>query len=158
MDEVKPKHPGGRPTDYNPEIAARICELVATTTHGLKKLTVLNPELPHMDTIYVWRYRHKEFAEQYAEAKRKQADLLAEEIINIADDGLNDTYINDDGKVMVDHDVVQRSRLRIDTRKWIACKLLPKVYGERVQVDNDNGDQNELAKIRELVAKCLPKE
>jgi hypothetical protein len=121
----------GRPTDYTPELADRICELVATSTHGTKKLCKLNDWMPDDTCIYKWRYRHEDFARKYAEAKARQADLLAEEIIEIADDGLNDTYVDDEGNVKVDTDIVQRSRLRIDTRKWLACKLLPKIYGER---------------------------
>lgn len=136
----KERNPIGRPTDYNQELADRICEVVATSTHGTKKLTKIHEWMPADVTIYKWRYRHPEFACKYAEAKARQADLLAEEIIEIADDGLNDTYVDDQGNVKVDTDIVQRSRLRIDTRKWIACKLLPKVYGERKQEKDESSD------------------
>lgn len=138
--EGKEKRPVGRPSDYSPEMADRICELVATSTRGTKTLTQLNDWMPTDTTIYKWRYRHPEFAGKYAEAKARQADLLAEEIIEIADDGLNDTYVDDQGNVKVDTDIVQRSRLRIDTRKWIACKLLPKVYGQVKPAQGEDED------------------
>lgn len=133
----KPKQPVGRPTDYNEKIANEICEAVATSTDGLRRITARFPHFPNVDTIYKWRYRHKEFADQYAEAKRKQADLLVEEINDIADDGTNDYYEDADGNEKVNSEHIQRSRLRVDTRKWIACKLLPKVYGEKVDHKHD---------------------
>jgi hypothetical protein len=65
----------------------------------------------------------------------KQADFMVDELLQIADDGLNDTYEDEDGNEKTRVDVIQRSKLRVDTRKWIACKVLPKVYGDRTQVD-----------------------
>lgn len=129
--EGKPKHPGGRPTMYNQELADRICELISTSTHGTKKLCKMHDWMPSDETIYKWRYRHPEFAGKYAEAKARQADLLIEEIVKIADHEKNDRIIDSEGKIVINSVKVARDRLRIDTRKWIACKLLPKVYGER---------------------------
>jgi hypothetical protein len=60
-----------------------------------------------------------------------------------------DTKINDLGYQMPDHEYMQRSRLRIDTRKWLACKLIPKVYGERIIADINDGNKksiNEMSK------------
>ena len=61
-----------------------------------------------------------------------RADYHAEQIIEIADDGTNDTYLDEQGNVKVNTDVLGRSRLRVDARKWIASKLLPKVYGDKI--------------------------
>jgi hypothetical protein len=62
---------------------------------------------------------------------------MAAEMIEIADDGKNDWMDREISKGRVitvpDHELVQRSRLRIDTRKWILAKLLPKVYGDRAE-------------------------
>ena len=71
--------------------------------------------------------------EQYARARDAQADKMAEEILQIADDGLNDTYLDDDGKRRTDQDVIARSRLRVDARKWLASKMAPKRYGDKMQ-------------------------
>jgi len=60
-------------------------------------------------------------------------EALAEEILEIADDGINDTYETEDGKEKVNQDVINRSRLRVDTRKWLMSKLAPKKFGERVE-------------------------
>lgn len=125
--------PAGRPSEYNLKIANRICEAVATSTDGLKKICRNNPDFPSHETVYQWRYRYKEFADLYAQAKREQADLLVEEITDISDDGSNDYYKDKDGNEKFDSEHVQRSRLRVDSRKWIACKLLPKVYGDKTE-------------------------
>ena len=72
-------------------------------------------------------------AEQYARAREAQADKMAEDILAIADDGRNDTYQTDDGTA-TNHDVIARSRLRVDARKWLASKMAPKKYGEKIAV------------------------
>jgi hypothetical protein len=128
------KNKGGRPTIYSQEIADKICQRVATCSFGLKKLCTMHDDWPAMDTIYEWRYKIKEFSEQYAAAKLKQADYMAEEIVEIADEGRNDYMesLSDDDKGMgwkLNGEHVQRSKLRIDTRKWLAAKLLPRTYG-----------------------------
>lgn len=57
---------------------------------------------------------------------------MAEETIEIADNGTNDTYTKEDGSEGVNSDVVQRSRLRVDARKWFLSKMMPKVYGDKI--------------------------
>ena len=78
--------------------------------------------------------RHPEFSEQYARAREAQADKLAEEALQIADDGRSDTYVDGDGNVKTDTEVIQRSKLRVDTRKWLASKMAPKKYGDKVAI------------------------
>lgn len=73
----------------------------------------------------------------YVRARESQADKFAEDIIQIADDGLNDSYTDEDGKVVVNHDVIARSRLRVDARKWLAAKMAPKKYGEKLELAGD---------------------
>lgn len=76
---------------------------------------------------------HPAHAEQYARAREAQADTMADELLSIADDGTRDRYIDQDGVERIDQDVIARSRLRVDARKWLASKMAPKRYGERVQ-------------------------
>lgn len=118
---AKGKHPGGRPTSYNVALGVRICDVVATTTDGLNVLPDKHLWFPNKATVLEWRYKFPEFASRYAQAKLSQADLFAEEIIEIADT----KYHNPEE--------VYQARLRIDTRKWIACKLLPRAYGDKTQ-------------------------
>jgi len=59
----------------------------------------------------------------YARAREAQADCWASEIVDLADETLADA----------NH--VAKARLQIDARKWVACKLLPRKYGERVSAE-----------------------
>ena len=121
----------GRPTMYTEELAARICEAVATSTDGLKRICKNNPDFPSHETVFQWRYTNKDFADLYTQAKKAQMELLAEEILEISDENHRDTLTDEDGNQRMDGEWVARSRLRVDSRKWMAAKLLPKMYGDR---------------------------
>jgi hypothetical protein len=77
---------------------------------------------------------------EYARAKEEMAEHFAEEMLEIADDGSNDWIEREleRGNVIkvADHEHIARSRLRVDTRKWLMSKLLPKKYGEKLDVNN----------------------
>ena len=92
--------------------------------------------------------KHSEFSEQYARAREQQQEFYAEEILDIADDGQNDYMerLNKNGEIemVVNHENIQRSRLRVDTRKWIMSKLAPKKYGDKVQQEISGKDGGEL--------------
>lgn len=96
--------------------------------------------MPHQATIMAWLDGSRpEFSEQYARAREAQADKLAEEALTIADDGRNDTYMDADGNVKTDSEVIQRSKLRVDTRKWLASKMAPKKYGDKLGLGAADG-------------------
>lgn len=95
--------------------------------------------MPDPSTVYRWLVAsesYPEFREQYAQARQAQAEKWAEEIMEIADDGTND-YVErqtQNGTIVLgDHEHIQRSKLRVDTRKWLLSKLQPKKYGEKVE-------------------------
>lgn len=96
--------------------------------------------MPGASTVFRWLRTYSEFREQYEKAKEESADALAEEILDIADNGTNDFMEkeNNDGSTWWEYrtEAVQRSRLRVDTRKWIASKLKPKKYGDRTNLDH----------------------
>ena len=104
--------------------------------------------LPNISTILDWISKHSEFSEQYARAREQQQEFYAEEILDIADDGQNDYMerLNKNGEIemVVNHENIQRSRLRVDTRKWIMSKLAPKKYGDKVQQEISGKDGGEL--------------
>lgn len=87
----------------------------------------------------------------YARAKEQQQELQEDELLDIADDGTNDTYVDDEGKVRVDHDHIQRSKLRIETRKWLMAKLKPKKYGDKVDVNHGGQADNPLSVLLQEV-------
>ncbi len=148
-------HPGGRPTKYTEEMAELICERVATHDMGLRRLTDMYDDMPDKVTINIWRRKHEKFRSQYAQAKCEQLEFLTEDILEIADDSRNDWMetLGDDKPLgyKVNGDHIQRAKLRVDTRKWLASKLAPKIYGDRLAAQ-DNSPSETLSKIQALVA------
>ena len=122
----------GRPSEYTADVAATIC---AQLVEGKSLRSICRQEeMPGLTTVFVWLQKHPDFAEQYARAREAQADTLADEITDIADDSANDYHDRElaDGSKerVVDTEHINRARLRVDARKWIASKLKPKKYGD----------------------------
>ena len=90
--------------------------------------------------LWNWLATDEIFMQQYARAKERCADVYAEEIIEIADDSSGDIRVLEDGREVTDNEFVQRSRLRVDARKWYASKLVPKKYGDRITNEHEGGD------------------
>lgn len=108
--------PAGRPTKYDLETADRICEGIAS---GKSLVSVCSDEgMPKPRTVYQWLREHDEFQQMYTRAKDDMADLMSEQTLEVADDPSLEP--ND-------------KRVRVDTRKWLASKLKPKKYGDKVQ-------------------------
>lgn len=124
----------GRPSSYTDELADLICERLADGESLVR--ICKDDEMPSTATVFRWLADNQAFRDSYARAREVQAERLADEIIEIADEGRRDTYIDDEGRERTDYDVIARSKLRVDARKWIAAKLLPKKYGERVQTEH----------------------
>lgn len=121
-------------------MAELICERVATHDLGLRALTEKYDDIPDRVTINIWRRKYPEFRSLYAQAKCEQIEFLTEEILDIADDATNDwmqIYDKDNECIAykLNGEHIQRSKVRIDTRKWLASKLAPKIYGDRQQVE-----------------------
>ena len=114
------------------------------------------PGAPSKSTVMEWLAADEQFRTRLACAREMQADALFDECLDIADDGRNDTFTDRQGNTRTDTDVVQRSKLRIDTRMRIASKLNPKKYGEKLQLDVDDKrpttPEARTARIAELMA------
>ena len=140
----------GRPTTYTQELADEICAQLA---EGKSMRTVcLADGMPAMSTVFKWLREHPLFSEQYTKAKAEAADAMVEEMTDIADDGRNDWMeVHDkDGNAIgwkVNGEHVQRSRLRVETRKWIAAKLKPKKYGDKIDMNHGVQPENPLATL-----------
>lgn len=119
----------GRPTGYSQGLADKICELIADG-NSLRKICT-EDDMPSKSSVFKWLIEHKDFSDQYARAREAQADSLFDDILDIADESILDTYTDKDGNVKTDSEVIGRSKLRVDARKWMAGKLRPKVYGEK---------------------------
>ncbi|ELY3709794.1 DNA packaging protein [Cronobacter sakazakii] len=148
----------GRPSDYTEELAEIICLRLA---EGESLRSVCRDEgMPSKQTVLRWLARNESFRAQYVRAKEEGAEAIAEELFDIADDGSNDWMekLDKDGEAIgyqLNGEHVQRSKLRIDTRKWYLSKILPKKYGDRIQHDqsitfNNLSDEELDKKLQEL--------
>jgi hypothetical protein len=122
----------GRPSIFSEELAARICERLAA---GETLRAICRDDgMPAPSTVIGWTYADEAFSEQYAKARQHGYQFMADELLEIADDGSNDWMERQDGEnagYQFNGEHFQRSRLRVDTRKWLLSKALPKVYGDR---------------------------
>lgn len=127
--------PGGRPSTYTQELADRICEGIAL---GSSLRTVLTgDDMPVMSTVFKWIREHEEFSNQYARACEERTEAMSEDLLDIADDGSNDwmeVHKGDTEAWVTNGEALQRSRLRVDTRKWLMSKMKPKKYGDKIDV------------------------
>ena len=119
-----------------------ICDIIIngkSLRTALKEVNIINPS-----TFFEWIRKDEAKAEQYARATIERADLIFEDIFDIADDGTNDymTIINKNGieVEVLNTEHVQRSRLRVDARKWALSKMMPKKYGDKPETKEDDLD------------------
>jgi hypothetical protein len=112
---TKPKKKG-RPTTFTQQLADKICERMA---NGETLRSVCRDiDLP-ASTVIEWTMNNKTFSEQYTQARQKQADAYADMI-------LDEAFNSHDAAI---------GRLRVDALKWVASKLAPKRYGDKVEVE-----------------------
>ena len=102
--------------------------------------------LPSRRVFNKWLSEDNNLSTQYARACEIRADVIFEDILHIADDNGKDTRVTKDGVETTDHDVIQRSKLRVDARKWYLSKLNPKKYGNQLDLTTQ-GDKIENAPI-----------
>jgi hypothetical protein len=145
----------GVPSTFTQEMADLICERVATHDCGLLRLCNMYPDMPAKLTINVWRHKYPKFAIQYARAKQEQAELLAEQMLDISDDAGNDFTYDEKGKKVADHEHSARTRMRLDTRKWLASKLVPRLYGDMGRITLEDGTAESVSNVRATVDAIL---
>lgn len=126
-----------RPSKLTKDLVTTICTRIAEG-ESIREITA-DEKMPAMTTIFRWLQEDRAgFREQYEYAKEMQAELYADEIMDIADDGRNDWIEKErpDGSTFIalNSEAIQRSKLRVDARKWVASKLIPKKYGDKVDL------------------------
>jgi hypothetical protein len=96
--------------------------------------------MPDRTSFFNWIKDNKERINQYARACEARADYIFDEMFEIADNASNDftkRQIAEGVEVeQLNSEHIQRSRLRIDQRKWALSKMQPKKYGEKIEVEN----------------------
>lgn len=121
------------PAIRNPVNAERICAMIA---EGYTLRQVAREIDCTAGAISIWASEDAEFAKRYARAMDQRTDRMAEEILDISDDGQND-WMEREGYTVGNGEHIQRSRLRVDTRKWLMAKMMPKKYGDRTTIAGD---------------------
>lgn len=139
--------PGGRPSAYDLQTAEAILVLLAEG-QSLSEIC-RRDDMPARSTVSLWIANNVEgFADKYVGARDAQAEHFADEIIEISDDGRNDWVERNAGDgetgVVVDHEHIARSKLRVDSRKWLMARMAPKRYGDRITAEHTGADGKDL--------------
>lgn len=114
----------GRPSLYSDEIVNRICEWISEGK-SLRSFCRIEGN-PGFQTVLDWLNDDDKiyFRSKYARAREIQAEVMADELLEIADDTKPD-------QLKLAHD-----KMKIETRQWIAAKLLPKKYGNIQHIED----------------------
>lgn len=151
--------PTGRPTKYTQKLANEICKRMASgeSVNAICK----DASMPARSTVMLWVSTDRQgFSDKYAKAMEARAYHWADELVDIADHEAGKPVIDDDGNpvmvggkplMVIDASSVNHARLRVDTRKWIMSKLLPK-YSDKP--DSTPGD--DLARALTDLVERLP--
>jgi acyl-homoserine lactone acylase PvdQ len=121
----------GRPSILTDELTESICTRMA---EGESLRAICRSEgMPAMGTVFRWVSSNLLFREQYEAAMAQRTESMFEEILEIADETDRDTLYTENGE-RPNAEWISRSRLRVDARKWMLSKMLPKKYGERLAI------------------------
>lgn len=155
-----------RPTKYTKKKANEICRRIANG----ESLTSIckEPTKPTKTTVFNWldNPKNEEFLNQYTRARERQAESFVDECVDIADYREQDTIKkktkSGEEHKAPDHEWINRSKLRVETRIKVAEKLFPKKYTtsfKQVEVDLKNISDDELdariAALEEALKKQL---
>jgi hypothetical protein len=122
----------GRPSKWSAEIAAEICRRLST---GQPLAVICREEaMPHPNSVRQWMKARPDFAEAITEARATGFDALAAECLTIADDTAGDVIATDYGP-RVDNGVIQRAKLKIETRLKLLSKWHPQKYGDKIEIE-----------------------
>lgn len=126
----------GRPSKRTPELIAEICERLSK---GEPLAAICRDDhMPDRKSIWNWEQEDPELSPHIARAREEGFDAIALNCLEISDDGRRD-YVGADGERIIDHDHIQRAKLRVDTRLKLLAKWDPKRYGDKVQHANAEG-------------------
>ena len=156
-----------RPIHYTQELGDKITERVASG-RSLRDICT-DEDIPSRTTIKRFLNENADFAAQYARAYETWADVVFDEMFEIADDSTNDWMEQRDSEGgnlgwKENGDSIRRSALRIDTRKWALARMAPKKYGDRQQIQHSGDADNPVVtedvtdkKLAQAIAHVLSK-
>lgn len=122
-------------------------EILDRIAHGEPLKQICRTEgFPSSSTVFDWLKDSKEFTDRYAQARLRQYEVWADEIITIAHEQPS-LVLNKAGSPSIDSAWVQLQRLKVDSRKWLLSKLCRARYG------GDSEQPQDQAEIGETVDK-----
>ena len=133
----------GVPSTYSPELGETICVRIAMgeTLTGICRTPTENemalgakprdPDLPHESTLRRWMVRFPDFHKAYHAARQLQADRVFDEIIDHSR-AMMDSRLQQEGRIYRDRE----ASVALRALQWVAARLKPQEYGERVGIDN----------------------
>ena len=140
-----PKKPRG--TVFEKKVA--LCDAVIEGMQsGLSCFKACQMAGVNHSTFMRWVSDDTELANRYARAREALIELMAQDLLEIADAPVGST---DSGST--DSGAVQKQKLQIDTRKWLLSKLAPKKYGEKLEVSGDAANPIAIQRIERVVVK-----
>lgn len=113
---------------FSQDLFDTICERIAEG-ESLNAICT-SDDMPNIATVFRWLGNDTELSDKYARAREAQSDKFVDEIVAIADEAEDP----------------QLARLQIDARKWVAGKMRPKKYGDKIDVTSD-GEKLEFPSI-----------
>ena len=134
----------GRPNDYTIWKDRAIC-MRLSAGESLRKICA-RKYYPSRYAVFRWLQSNEEFRNHYAWAREMQSEHYADDIIDIADDSEHDTIEGPNGERM-NSEYVQRSRLRVDTRKWVMERMSPKKYGAKQGIEHSGVVKHDVKQI-----------
>lgn len=125
----------GRPSKYSQTLVESICERLAL---GEPLAQICRDEgMPHPSTVRDWMAAREDVSRAIARAREDGFDQIAMDALRIADYGDDDRVPDSDGNLRTDSEVIQRSKLRVETRLKLLAKWDPKRYGDRQTIEHD---------------------
>ena len=117
------------------EIEETFTSIIQEIEQGNALRTVLkNKDYPSSRTFFKWLDGDETKVKRYARACEKRADVIFEDMLDIADDKSKDVITLEDGREVFNSEFAARSRIRLDARKWILSKMQPKKYGDKLDI------------------------
>ena len=125
----------GYSKEFKEELFSKVLDLIAEK--GLPVYKALKECGTSFNPFSEWLTEKKENNERYARACEIRAEYLESQMIDIADDSSNDIKVDNNGQEIINSENIQRSKLRVETRKWLMGKLKPKKYGDKIDITTD---------------------
>lgn len=139
--EYIPKTPVSRTPEIIEYILAKLSEGVFMT------VICRQPGMPSVSAVHKWSKNDAALAKDIEEARLIGCDAMEADILQIADDGSNDTYTDDEGHIIANTDHIQRSKLRVSARFELLKVMNPAKHGDKIDVNHGGQAGNPIRMI-----------